>query len=147
MSKKLFAIFNVNKPSIVAPVCTNVTDDTDPDDSLSSQGSITTVESTKVKCVDLVSETCDLGTLLTGPSRPVLESYPKTVFGKQNRGFNSVYYSSFNWLEYSIKRDAIYCFCCRNFSIASDNNDFTFTSIGFNNWKKAIIRVKRKKRK
>lgn len=65
MSKKLFAIFNVNKPSSsssVVSVCTNVIDDTDPDDTLSSsQGSIATVESIKVP----EPETCDLGTLLT----------------------------------------------------------------------------------
>jgi len=80
MSKKLFAIFNVNKPSIVDPICTNVIDDTDPDDTLSSLGNIATVESTKVKCVDLVPETCDLGTLLTGPARPVLEASIKPNF-------------------------------------------------------------------
>jgi len=78
MSKKLFAIFNVNKPpssSSVVSVCTNVIDNTDPDDTLiSSQGSIATVESIKVP------ETCDLGTLLTGPARPVLEASIKPNF-------------------------------------------------------------------
>ncbi|XP_008178284.1 uncharacterized protein LOC103307776 [Acyrthosiphon pisum] len=71
MSKKLFSIFNVNKQpssSSVVSVCTNVIDDTYPDDTLSSsQGIIATVES---------------------------------------------------------------------INIASDYNDSTFTSIGFNNWKK-----------
>lgn len=80
MSKKLFAIFNVNKPpssSSVISVCTNVIDDTDPDDTLSSsQGSIATVKSIKVT----EPETCDLGTLLTGPARPVLEASIKPIF-------------------------------------------------------------------
>lgn len=72
MSKKLFAIFNVNKPpssSSVVSVCTNVIDN-------SSQGSIATVESIKVP----EPETCDLGTLLTGPARPVLEAIIKPNF-------------------------------------------------------------------
>jgi len=59
----------------VASVCTNLIDETDPDETLiSSQGSIATVESTKVKFVDLIPETCDLGTLLIGPARPILEA-------------------------------------------------------------------------
>jgi len=66
----------VNKPpssSSVVSVCTNVIDDTNPDDTLiSSQGSIATVES--------IPDTCDLGTLLTGPARPVLEASIKPNF-------------------------------------------------------------------
>jgi len=82
MSKKLFAIFNVNKPpssSSVVSVCTNVIDDTDPDYTLcSSQGSIATVESIKGP----EPETCDPGTLLTGPARLVLEASIKPIFFK-----------------------------------------------------------------
>ncbi|XP_008178588.1 zinc finger MYM-type protein 1-like [Acyrthosiphon pisum] len=59
--------------------------------------------------------------------------YPKTIFGKQNRSFSSNFFKLYTWLEYSVKRDAVYCFCCRLFG---KNNDDIFTKIGFKNWKK-----------
>jgi len=41
------------------------------------------------------------------------KEYPKTKFGSQNRGFTPSYFSEFNWLDYSIKKDSMFCFPCR----------------------------------
>lgn len=58
--------------------------------------------------------------------------YPKTKFGSQNRGFTPSYFSEFNWLEYSIKKDSVFCFPYRVFGTARQTEN-TFTVIGFNN--------------
>ncbi|XP_050064259.1 zinc finger MYM-type protein 1-like [Aphis gossypii] len=58
----------------------------------------------------------DLGTLVSGPAQSILNSYPKSKFGLQNRSFNSSYLAKHDWLEYSIALDAIFCYACRIFS-------------------------------
>ncbi|CAI6358861.1 unnamed protein product [Macrosiphum euphorbiae] len=90
-----------------------------------------------VNVAKLNNDGADLGDLLTGPSRPVLKSYPKTKYKHQNRSFNAAYYNSFVWLEYSIANDALFCFACRNFATSSNkNNEDIFTKAGFKHWKK-----------
>ncbi|KAL4104378.1 hypothetical protein QTP88_019679 [Uroleucon formosanum] len=76
----------------------------------------------------------DLGDLESGPKRPKLKQFPLTQFGSQKRGFNSSYYVNNNWLEYSINKDAIFCYACRIFG--NNHTEPTFTSVGFKNWKK-----------
>ncbi|CAI6377783.1 unnamed protein product [Macrosiphum euphorbiae] len=76
----------------------------------------------------------DLGDLSTGPAQPILPAYPMTVFGRQNRSFNAKYYNEFKWIEYSIERNAVFCFCCRIFGCSS--TDHVFTKSGFTNWKR-----------
>lgn len=39
--------------------------------------------------------------------RPILDSYPFRQFGKSKRRFQSQFYSTFPWLEYSILNDAV----------------------------------------
>jgi hypothetical protein len=63
------------------------------------------------------------------------KEYPKTKFGSQNRGFTPSYFSEFNWLEYSVRKDSVFCFPCRIFGTAHLTEN-TFTVIGFKNWKK-----------
>jgi len=41
--------------------------------------------------------------------------YPKTKFGNQNRAFSAFWYEHYDWLEYSIKMDAVFCYACRIF--------------------------------
>ncbi|XP_025410974.1 zinc finger MYM-type protein 1-like isoform X1 [Sipha flava] len=77
----------------------------------------------------------DLGNLNSGPRQPILKEYPKTKFGSQNRGFTPSYFSEFNWLEYSVRKDSVFCFPCRIFGTAHLTEN-TFTVIGFKNWKK-----------
>jgi len=62
--------------------------------------------------------------------------YPKTQFGQQKRSFSSEYFKEYQWLEYSMKKDAALCFPCKIFVRASVNED-TWTKNGFKNWQKA----------
>ncbi len=73
------------------------------------------------------------------PHQPVLKSYPRTVFGGRERCFSAAWYQSRPWLEYSVERDACFCFPCRVFGVAFSEND-TFVSTGFRNWKAALER-------
>ena len=80
--------------------------------------------------------------LLTAPTdissavsqRPVQPKivFPRTSFSAQHRSFNSSWYKH-DFVEYSLERDAIFCFGCRMFPQAS--SEATFTHEGFNKWK------------
>ena len=83
------------------------------------------------------------------PSQPVLQNYPLTSFSGKKRCFNSGWYSSYSWLEYSVDKDACYCYPCRFFSLSEAASSYakdTFTKVGFRDWKHAtgkggILRV------
>ena len=66
-----------------------------------------------------------------------MQSYPLTKFGTQNRAFNHKHYKTYEWLEYSISKDSIFCFACRNFSTGNSSNFEDSFLVGFRNWKKA----------
>jgi hypothetical protein len=40
----------------------------------------------------------------------------------QNRAFSHKHYKTYEWLEYSISKDSISCFACRNFSTGNSGN-------------------------
>ncbi|XP_022169020.1 zinc finger MYM-type protein 5-like [Myzus persicae] len=63
--------------------------------------------------------------------------FPLSKFGVQNRSFSESYYNKFEWVEYSVSEDAIFCYACRIFGTGSVEP--SFTSIGFRNWKKVSI--------
>ena len=72
------------------------------------------------------------------PVQPILEKYPQT----SQRRFNSGYFKSFPWIEYSIKQDAVYCFSCRHFSSnivrpGETSGNIAFVDKGFKKWKDA----------
>lgn len=54
----------------------------------------------------------------------------------RNRSFSANWFRDFPWLEYSVSKDAAFCFSCRMFgkNIRHDN----FVSTGVSNWKKAL---------
>ena len=54
------------------------------------------------------------------------------------RGFSRDWYKSYQWLEYSVERDAAFCFPCRMFKVGSSRCESTFTVTGFHNWKHAM---------
>lgn len=83
----------------------------------------------------------DLGTLVGGPARPILHNYPKTNFGKQNRAFSTTQYDSYDFIEYSISLDAVFCFPCRHFTSPSAYKDIAFTEKGMRDWKKIKDKV------
>jgi hypothetical protein len=67
------------------------------------------------------------------PFQPILEFHVKN-----SRSFNKKWYESFQWLEYSIEKNAAFCFYCRFFAHNSHRNDSSFSSRGFSNFKNAI---------
>ena len=51
--------------------------------------------------------------LLKGPCQPQSHDLPYAVFGHRSRRLNYAWFDEFStWLEYSIKKNAAYCFCC-----------------------------------
>ena len=95
-------------------------------------GTTTTVAARK----DLRGMNCpsDLATNADeGPVQPKLQKFPPTNFGLQNRCFSASYYTRFPFVEYSVERDAVFCFYCRLFP--SSASEAAFTREGFNKWK------------
>nr|XP_034569857.1 zinc finger MYM-type protein 1-like [Setaria viridis] len=79
--------------------------------------------------------------LQIGPYRPAGHKFPKTKKdGKgQSRGFVGSWFDQFDWLEYSVAKDAAYGFYCYLFKPqqAGFHSNDTFTKVGFRNWKNA----------
>ena len=46
-------------------------------------------------------------------------------------------------MEYSVQRDAVYCFVCQFFPSPSDYAEETFVKEGFRNWKKTKEKIER----
>ncbi|KAL5794981.1 hypothetical protein ACOSP7_003575 [Xanthoceras sorbifolium] len=65
----------------------------------------------------------------------MLDKYPLTSDGKQNRSFQKSWFERFSWLEYSIEKDRAFCFPCYLFDIVSSKHS-TFTIDGFHSWKR-----------
>lgn len=55
------------------------------------------------------------------PSQPILK-FP----AENGRKFSSEIYEKYQWVEYSIKENSVYCFCCRHFSKNTVNKGETF---------------------
>ncbi|XP_042410010.1 uncharacterized protein LOC121999390 [Zingiber officinale] len=81
---------------------------------------------------------------LRGPCQPNGHVYPKTTFGNQERSFQGTWYKKYTWLEYSISKDAAFCFWCYLFKpLNKENVDNAFIKDGYNNWKRALERFNR----
>ena len=50
--------------------------------------------------------------LSKGPCQPVLHDYSVSYFSKKPHRFGSEWYVNRKWLEYSIDKDATFCFYC-----------------------------------
>ena len=58
--------------------------------------------------------------------------------GTKKRSFNPDWYTSYSWLEYSVQKDATFCFACRHFSMGDCSRaEETFTKSGCRDWKHA----------
>ena len=55
----------------------------------------------------------DLG--VDDPKQVGLRAYSGNMFGTKKRCFNAAWYQRWDWLKYSVKFDAAFCFFCRNF--------------------------------
>jgi len=72
------------------------------------------------------------------PAQPKLTMYPTT----NGRHFSIKYYQLYEWLEYSISLDALYCFVCRHFAASITAPGEVFGKLSFvdygatcNKWK------------
>ncbi|ROI52181.1 Zinc finger MYM-type protein 1 [Anabarilius grahami] len=84
------------------------------------------------------------------PLQITLKSYPTRLFGTRNRSFSHAWFQKRDWLEYSVKADAAFCYPCRKFSARSATQikigqpqsgtrlDPAFTTKGFHDWKHAV---------
>ncbi|XP_060881711.1 zinc finger MYM-type protein 1-like [Metopolophium dirhodum] len=86
--------------------------------------------------------TLDLGNKDSGPCRPILTEYKKIKFGTQQRSFRSQWYNECDWLEYSVQRNAAFCFVCRTFGSENSGENIWIKS-GFNNWQKFLVKSKK----
>ena len=76
------------------------------------------------------------------PTQPANIQFPKTAFGSgRNRSFNPAWYGTYEWLEYSARQNACFCYPCRLFGSQagqfSSHPESAFTVNGFRNWKHA----------
>ncbi|XP_021732618.1 zinc finger MYM-type protein 1-like [Chenopodium quinoa] len=73
------------------------------------------------------------------PCQPKDFTFPQTsIFGK-NRRFCAKWFDTWTWLEYSVEKDAAYCFPCYLFK---DENAFggdAFVSDGFKSWNRSDL--------
>ena len=74
------------------------------------------------------------------PVQPLHISYPIRKIGKSNRAFNPQWFKTYCWIEYSVQKDAIFCYPCCHFSTGSGRSEKTFTHTGFHDWKHALGR-------
>jgi len=75
--------------------------------------------------------------LSLGPIQPTNIDYPKTSFSGKDYRFQERWYHQYDWIEYSISKDAAFCFPCRIFGRMVSCSEPVFTEEGFRNWKKA----------
>lgn len=78
--------------------------------------------------------------MIKGPCQPKLTSFPQTTFGGLKRRFNPKWYQEYKpWLEYSVRKDAVFCLVCYLFNVEYGDHrggHDSFTSEGFKCWKK-----------
>jgi hypothetical protein len=75
--------------------------------------------------------------VLLGPCQPKGHAYPKRKICGRNRSFHDKWFTNRPWLEYSVSKDAAFCFYCYLFKpLRVDNYGVeSFTTNGFTNWK------------
>jgi hypothetical protein len=74
-----------------------------------------------------LSTNCD-----AGPTQPKI-NFPKRIISGSSRSFSSTWYEKFFWLEYSLSKDAVFCFVCRHFSVQKAHE--VLINSGYSDWK------------
>ena len=64
--------------------------------------------------LDVVNESNRAFIVNSGPIKPIID-FPKSTIGNRDYKFQSRWYDEFEWLEYSVVKDAAFCFYCRCF--------------------------------
>ena len=76
-----------------------------------------------------------------GPQQPILFNYPckkDITTGHKQNSFCSTWYSQYPFLEYSIEKDAAFCFVCQMFpqGACRHPSEKNWSSIGIRKWQK-----------
>ncbi|XP_025194326.1 uncharacterized protein LOC112593952 [Melanaphis sacchari] len=142
---KLFSIFCKPKRSVDISVAsintTNIIVDVEDDASVDDVMPVKAVHEPTQNVQCDINDILDLGDIDSGPATPILDAYPKTCFGSQNRAFTSALFKQFDWLEYSISKDSVFCYACRTFGTKKCKSEEIFITKGFNNWKKVSVYI------
>ncbi|KAI5328628.1 hypothetical protein L3X38_028025 [Prunus dulcis] len=81
--------------------------------------------------------------LQKGPCQPRGHSFPQSNISGLNRRFIPQWFDEFDWLEYSVSKDAAFCLYCYLFKSNFEQvGSEAFTGAGFKNWKKGRERMK-----
>ena len=81
--------------------------------------------------------------LQKGPCQPRGHNFPITNMSGINRRFIPQWFDDFDWLEYSVSKDAAFCLYCYLFKTNFEQvGSEAFTGDGFKNWKKGRERFK-----
>ncbi|XP_034211299.1 zinc finger MYM-type protein 1-like [Prunus dulcis] len=81
--------------------------------------------------------------LQKGPCQPRGHSFPQSNISGLNRRFIPQWFDEFDWLEYSVSKDAAFCLYCNLFKSNFEQvGSEAFTGAGFKNWKKGRERMK-----
>jgi hypothetical protein len=69
--------------------------------------------------------------------QPKEHNFPYKPYGANNRRFNKGWFTRFDWLKYSIAKDAAFCLYCYLFQrdVGEQAGGDTFVTEGFSNWK------------
>ena len=79
--------------------------------------------------------------IAAGPAVPPVQpkhiKFPAVVISGKSRCFLTKWYGDYEWLEYSMSYDAMFCYPCRFFAVGNKRAEKTFTEYGYRNWKHA----------
>ncbi|XP_034229325.1 uncharacterized protein LOC117638296 [Prunus dulcis] len=81
--------------------------------------------------------------LQKGPCQPKGHNFPQSNISGINRRFIPKWFDEFDWLKYSVSKDAAFCLYCYLFKSNFEQvGSEAFTGAGFKNWKKGRERMK-----
>ncbi|XP_010675119.3 uncharacterized protein LOC104891159 [Beta vulgaris subsp. vulgaris] len=73
------------------------------------------------------------------PCQPKNFVFPQTLIGPKNRRFNVDWFDTWPWLEYSVEKDAAFCFACYLFKEDNSVGRDAFTTHGFKYWNRLDV--------
>ena len=70
--------------------------------------------------------------MVNGPCQPLSHEFPRTMIGTTLRSFQIDWFNKWEWLEYSVSKDAAFCFWCYLFrcSTGKRSGDEVFVKTG-----------------
>ena len=98
--------------------------------SQASTQSAASSEASRFGCFNVVIE--DIAISPTGtPVQPRYINFPTTVISGKQRSFSPRWYTAYNWLEYSVKNDAMFCYPCRMLACGQGKAEKAFSELGY----------------